>query len=139
MGDLGSIPGSGRSSGEGNDNPLQHPCLENPMDREVWYSPWGCKESDLTERLHFHFSLSCIKWLSRGSNSNESACNAGDLGSFPVSGRSPREGNDNPLQHSCLDKGACQAIYSPWGHKELDMNEWLKLSLSYIKYRIHAE
>ena len=32
-GDRGSIPGSGRSSGEGNGNPLQYPCLENPMDR----------------------------------------------------------------------------------------------------------
>ena len=30
--DLGSIPGSGRSPGEGNGNPLQYPCLENPMD-----------------------------------------------------------------------------------------------------------
>ena len=35
-GDAGSIPGSGRSSGEGNDNPLQYSCLENYMDREVW-------------------------------------------------------------------------------------------------------
>ena len=35
-GDLGSIPGSGRSPGEGNGNPLQYPCLENPMDREAW-------------------------------------------------------------------------------------------------------
>ena len=33
-GDLGSIPGSGRSSGEGNGNPLQYPCLENPMTEE---------------------------------------------------------------------------------------------------------
>ena len=32
-GDLGSIPGSGKSPGEGNGNPLQHSCLENPMDR----------------------------------------------------------------------------------------------------------
>ena len=32
-GDPGSIPGSGRSSGEGNGNPLQHSCLENPMDK----------------------------------------------------------------------------------------------------------
>ena len=31
--DVGSIPGSGRSPGEGNGNPLQHSCLENPMDR----------------------------------------------------------------------------------------------------------
>ena len=33
VGDLGSIPGSGRSAGEGNGNPLQYSCLENPMDR----------------------------------------------------------------------------------------------------------
>ena len=35
-GDLGSIPGSGRSLGGGNDNPLQYSCLENPMDRGAW-------------------------------------------------------------------------------------------------------
>ena len=37
-GDLGSIPGSGRSPGEGNGNPLQYPCLENPMDRGAWWA-----------------------------------------------------------------------------------------------------
>ena len=35
-GDLGSIPGSGRSSGEGNGNPLQYSCLENSTDRGAW-------------------------------------------------------------------------------------------------------
>ena len=35
-GDLGSIPGSGRSPGEGNGNSLQYACLENPMDRGAW-------------------------------------------------------------------------------------------------------
>ena len=35
-GDPGSIPGLGRSPGEGNDNPLQYSCLENPMDGGVW-------------------------------------------------------------------------------------------------------
>ena len=35
-GDLSLIPGSGRSPGEGNGNPLQCPCLENPMDRGAW-------------------------------------------------------------------------------------------------------
>ena len=35
-GDLGLIPGSGRSPGEGNGNPLQYSCLENPMDRKAW-------------------------------------------------------------------------------------------------------
>ena len=49
--DTGSIPGLGRSPGEGNGHPLQYPCLENPMERGAWwgYSPWGCKELDMTE------------------------------------------------------------------------------------------
>jgi len=44
-GDMGLIPGSGRSPGLGNGNPLQYPCLRNPMDRRslARYSPWGCK------------------------------------------------------------------------------------------------
>ena len=37
-GDVDSIPGSGRSPGEGNGNPLQYPCLENPMDRGAWWA-----------------------------------------------------------------------------------------------------
>ena len=37
-GDAGSIPGSGRSPGEGNGNPLQIPCLETPMDRGAWWA-----------------------------------------------------------------------------------------------------
>ena len=81
---------------------IQYSCLENPMDRGTWQatvqrfektpqsstlawkihgqrslvgcSPWGHQESDMTERLHFHFSLSCIG-----------------------------EGNGNPLQCSCLE------------------------------------
>ena len=36
VGDLGSIPGSGRSPGEGNGNPLQYSCLEDPMDGGAW-------------------------------------------------------------------------------------------------------
>ena len=35
-GDMGSIPGLGRSPGEGNGNPLQYSCLENPMERGAW-------------------------------------------------------------------------------------------------------
>ena len=49
-GDLGLIPGSGKSPGEGNGTPLQYSCLENSMDRSlVGYNPWGCKESDTTK------------------------------------------------------------------------------------------
>ena len=53
----------------------------------------------------------------------ESACNAGDPGSIPGWGRSPGEGNGNPLQYSCLGKSHGQRSltgYSPWGRKELD-------------------
>ena len=49
-GDLGSIPGSGRSPGEGNGNPLQYPCLENSKDRGAWWATvHGIAESDSTE------------------------------------------------------------------------------------------
>ena len=61
-----------------------------------------------------------------GSDSKESACNAGDLGSVPGLGRSPGEGNGNPLQHSCLQYFHGQrslAGYSSWGRKELDKTE----------------
>ena len=60
-----------------------------------------------------------------GSDGKESACNAGDLGSIPASGRYPREGNFNPLQHCCLenpmDRGALQATVH--GITESDMTE----------------
>ena len=45
-GDVGSIPGLGRSPGEGNGNPLQYSCLDIPMDRGVWWATQGHKESD---------------------------------------------------------------------------------------------
>ena len=53
-GDPDLIPGLGRSSGEGNGNPLQYSCLENLMDGGafVGYNPWGRKELDTTERLN---------------------------------------------------------------------------------------
>ena len=61
--------------GEGSGTPLQYCCLENPVDWSlVGCSPWGHKESDTTEQVHFDFSLSCIG-----------------------------EGNGNPLQCSCLE------------------------------------
>ena len=62
--------------GEGNGNPLQYSCLENPMGRGAWWAAVHgvLKSQDTTERLHFHFSLS---WAG--------------------------EGNGNPLQCSCLE------------------------------------
>ena len=53
VGDLGLIPGLGRSSGGGYGNPLQYSCLENPHGQRslAGYSPWSYKESNMTERL----------------------------------------------------------------------------------------
>ena len=55
VGDLGSIPGSGKSPGEGNDNPLQYSSLENSMARGAsWVTVHGvAKELDTIERLTF--------------------------------------------------------------------------------------
>ena len=70
------------------------------------------------------------EWLGflGGSIDKESACNAGDLGSIPGLGRSPRGRHGNPPQYSCLENPQGQrglVGYSPWGCKELDMIEWL--------------
>ena len=53
MGDLGSIPGLGRSPGGGHGNTLQYSCLENPHEQRslAGYGPRGCKESDMPEQL----------------------------------------------------------------------------------------
>ena len=59
--DAGSIPGSGRAPGEGNGNPLQYSCLEKSHGQRslVGYSPWGCKELDMTEQLRTHTHTIC--------------------------------------------------------------------------------
>ena len=59
-GDLGSIPGLGRSSGEGNGNPLRYSCLENPMDREAWWATvhWVTKSRTRLSNFTFTFTFS---------------------------------------------------------------------------------
>ena len=85
-GELGLIPGLGRSPGEGKGYPLQYSGLENSMDHIVH----GVAKSQ-TQLSDFHFaSLG-------GSVGKEAACNAGDPGLILGSGRSSREGNGNPL------------------------------------------
>ena len=55
LGDLGSIPGLGRSPGEGNGNPLQYSCLGNPIDGGTWWATvHRVTELDTTEQLHLH-------------------------------------------------------------------------------------
>ena len=80
-GDLGSFPGLGRSPGGANGNPLQYSCLGNPMDflggrSLASYSPWVCKEADLTEGLSTQQTSSCgskhFAWWIRGSDTGTS-------------------------------------------------------------------
>ena len=80
VGDLGSIPGSGRSPGEGNGNSLQYSCHHPP------------KKGGLKKY-----------WASLVAQRVVSAYIVEDLGSNPGSGRSPGEGNCNRLQYSCLE------------------------------------
>ena len=63
-GDPGSIPGSGRSPGEGNGNPLQYSCLENPMDPGAWWATIHGVAKSRTRlsdfQFHFHFGLPVV-------------------------------------------------------------------------------
>ena len=59
--------------------------------------------------LHLHFS--------GGSDDKESICNAGDPGLIPGSGRSPGEGNDNPLQYSCLENPMVRGAWWAMVHR----------------------
>ena len=83
--------------------------LENSME-----SPWGHKELDTTEQLsldggnaewssNFGRQFGGTLYFPGGSEVKASACNAGDMGLIPGSGRSTGEGNGNPLQYSCLE------------------------------------
>ena len=64
VGDLASIPGLGRSPGEGNGSPLQYSCLGNPIEGGAWYFIVHGVAKNMTEQLHFHLharynSFSC--------------------------------------------------------------------------------
>ena len=60
VGDPGSISGLGRSSGEGNGNPLQYSCLENPMDGGAWWATVHGVAKSRTQLSDFTFTFSCI-------------------------------------------------------------------------------
>ena len=59
-GDLGSIPGLGRSPGEGNGNPLQYSCLENPMDGGTWWATVHGVAKSQTRLSNFTHSLTLV-------------------------------------------------------------------------------
>ena len=77
--------------GEGNGNPLQCSCLENPRDGGAWWAAVSGVAQSQTR----------LKRLS--SSSSADAGEMRGMGSVPGSGRSPGEGRGNPLQYSCLN------------------------------------
>ena len=99
VGDLGSIPGKIPWRRAWQPTPVFLPGESHGHRSMAGYSPWGHKELDTTKQPHFDFLQSLLWWLKMV----KSACNAGDPRSIPGSGRSPGEGNGNPLQYSCLE------------------------------------
>ena len=99
-----------------------------------WGCGWGVRA--LFQEMR---SLSCLNYsvpgcVPSGSDSKESACNTRDPGMIPGLRRCPGEGNGHPFWYSRLENPHGQGSlvgYSPWGHKDSDTTEWLKLSLSH--------
>ena len=88
--------------GEGNGNPLQCSCLENPWDGGAWWAAvHGVAQS--RTRLKRLSSSRTTRDSPGGSEGKASARNVGDLSLIPGLGRSPGEESGNPLQYSCLE------------------------------------
>ena len=76
------------------------------------------------------------------SDSKESACNAGDLGSISGLGRSPGEGKGYPVQYCGLENSmdcivCIHGLYSPWGCKKSDTTEWISQEISHETYHYY--
>ena len=65
-GDLGSVPGLGRSPGEGHDNPLQYSCLKNPRDRGAWWATVHGVAKSQTRLSDFTFTFTLIRGKTGG-------------------------------------------------------------------------
>ena len=130
------------SSGVVNGNPLQYSCLKNSLGKGAWQAAvrritksqtqlsthtsthsWFSKSSDAGNS---DILLQCqIYMLLGGSDDKESACNAGDLISFPGLGTSPGEGNGNPLQYSCLGNPIYRGTWQATVHGIAKSQTWL--------------
>ena len=116
-------PGSGRSPGEGNGNPLEYSCLENYMDRGAWWATVHGVAKSQTLLSHFHLGFP------GGSLVKNLPANAGD-GKISGLGRSPGGGNDNLFQYSCLGHSMDRGVWWATVHrvvKESDMTKQLSM------------
>ena len=141
-GDLGLIPGSGRSPGEGNGNPLQCSCLENPMDREAWWAAVHGVTKSWTRLSNFTFTFPFPTNSFIDTNINISLClltpsELSPLNSAQTCGMFLGNIHVPCLARLCLfcflglwkesHGQRSLAGYSPWGHKELDTIEQLSV------------
>ena len=123
--------------GEGNGNPLQCSCLENPRDGGAWWaSVYGVAQSR-TQLKWLSCSSSIYIVTHCNSDGKESASTAGDLGSFPESGGSPGGGHGTPLQYSSLenlmDRGA------RWAVQSVGSQSLTRLSDFHCRFHIYKE
>ena len=117
-------------TGEGNGNPLQCSCLENPRDGGAWWvSVYGAAQSRtqlkrLSSSRSSHSNrrkISLPWWLS----GKDLSANAGDMGSVSGLGRSNGERNGNPLQYSCLENSVCRGALWATDHGVAKSWTWL--------------
>ena len=105
-GEPDSIPRSGRSLGEGNDNPLHYSCLENSMDRGAWWAMIHRVTKSWKWLSDFHFPLFKEKMgFQGGTGDKEPTCQCRRqkrCGSIPGLGGTLGGGRGNPLQYTCL-------------------------------------
>ena len=151
-GDPSSIPGSWRSSREGNGYPLQYFCLENFVDRGDWrYSPWSLKSqtwlnyfttTTTTTHVHTHiynrhthtYTLLCLFWASLVLSGKESSCQCKRCRFNPWVRNIPLEKEMESHSGNFCGKSHGQrnlASYSPQGHKSWP---WLSNHTITIKY-----
>ena len=103
----------------------QAPGVGDEQGSLVWCSPWGCKESDMTEQLNWT-ELNSDRGLPSWLGGKEFTCQSGDTGSNPGSGRSSGEGNGNPPQYSCLRNSMDREAWSATVHAVTKV--WTRLS-----------
>ena len=106
----------------------EHKCSHNKHSNINYRNEWDWHRSHnvtLVLILDIYSTKRANLGFPGGSDGKASTCNAGDLGSIPGSGRSPREGNGNPLQYSCLEKSMDGGAWWATVHGVAKSRTWL--------------
>ena len=114
-GDVGSIPGSGRSPGGGQGNPLQYSCLENPMDRGAWRATVHGVMKSWTRlkqlSMHAHERDVWVSLVAQGVKHLPASQEMWGCRVSPWVGTIPGDGNGDPLQYSCLENPVARGAW----------------------------